>query len=182
MVKVTFQPIQLLNSRMRKFVPILLILVFASIGCKKEKSNEPCNPAEPEQWEKFIGDYRVYDTVGTYLYNMDIDHFSGFNTFGVEVDSIRIQNFADTFDLEFEFSFNLNKEYLQIGVHHPVYDYNGKRWHVDGNWNPPETPEEENTLVNDTILFWFTMDNIAFYIADTVPYYSCECKHVAVKQ
>ncbi len=40
----------------------------------------------------------------------------------------------------------------------------------------------ENELKNDTIILYFTLDNIQYYQTDNIPYFKCDCKHVGVKQ
>jgi len=152
-------------------------------ACRKDCALPPTNPVTVEQdWEKFLGNYAVYDTLGNFMYQMSIVHFSEINDFGVEVDSILITNFADTLDLATKFKFKTDDRILDIGVHHPIIDYNGKSWHVSGLSDDSNTSVLENYIVNDTLVMYFKMTNIAYYINEAVPYYFCECKHVAVKQ
>jgi hypothetical protein len=157
-----------------------LVFTFGIFSCTKDKT--PVPPVYlPEQWEKFIGDYKVYDTVGNYLYDFNIKHtFKGLNIYGIERDSLVIENFNQKLDLRFEFQEMLEANFLEIGVHHPVYDSQGKRWHISKNYDSNNI--HYNFLINDTLILYFTMSNIAFYIPDAVPYYDCECKQVAVKQ
>jgi hypothetical protein len=156
------------------------ILIFGTWSCVKDKTPLP-QIRTPEQWEKFIGDYRVYDTLGNFLYDMQIKHiFKGLNVYGIKRDSLVIKNFNQKLDLKFEFQAMLETNFLEIGVHHPVYDLQGKRWHVSKEYDTNNP--NYNFLINDTLILYFTMSNIAFYISDAVPYYDCECKQVAVKQ
>ena len=103
------------------------------------------------------------------------------------IDTLIIMNFADTFDLRFQYIPNyidltLSKEFLNIQVHDSLVDYNGKMWFLSTLGDDSTTEKDENVLKNDTIIFYFKMDNIKFYINEAQPYYYCECKHVAVKQ
>lgn len=143
---------------------------------------EPVEVNAVADWEKFVGNYEVYDTLGVWLYSMDISHHSGLNEFGVEMDSLMILNFADSFDLDIQFSFATDDRYLDIGFHSPVYAHSGYRWYLDGNYEDSGTPVLDNTLINDSIHLFFTMDNIAYFTADGVPFYSCECRQIALKQ
>lgn len=159
---------------------IIFILIFGVILSCKKKSNEPCPPQE--QWEKFVGEYNVYDTLGTFLFNAEISHYSSINEFGVEVDSILIQNFADTMDLKFNFSYDININYFNFNFHDSVVDYNNKSWHVSIIYDDPITTELENVYQSGTMTLYFRMTNLPYYINESVPYFDCYCKHVYVKK
>jgi hypothetical protein len=172
-----------------RFIIIILAIFLFFLGCSKEKEIIPVTPPQiPEQWEKYIGDYQVYDTIGNYMYNMYIKHTSFQQSPQYEpIDTLIIMNFADTFDLRFQYIPNyidltLSKEFLNIQVHDSLVDYNGKMWFLSTLGDDSTTEKDENVLKNDTIIFYFKMDNIKFYINEAQPYYYCECKHVAVKQ
>ena len=156
-----------------------MVLVY---GCKKEEVVLE-EPRIPEQWERFVGDYKIYDTLGSYLYAMKINHlFSGRNKFGVEVDSLVLENFADTFDLKYEFRRTIDKSLFSLGIIDSVLDRNNKHWYLAGLVDDLNTPIRENRLANDTLIMFFKQTNIKFYINEAQPYFYCECKHVAVKQ
>ena len=172
---------------MKQIIFIILLIFF--LACSKEKEvipNEP--PIIPEKWEKYVGNYKVYDTIGNYMYDMSINHYTGISvTSGNEIDSLLIQNFADTFDIRFQymqnFIYNPNlQEYLHIGSNDSVVDYNNKTWFVGGLIDDTNTIAKENSLINDTMIMYFKLDNILYYIPQAQPYFYCECKHVAVKQ
>jgi hypothetical protein len=170
---------------MMKNLTILFIVILV-LGCSKEKQITPIQDIEPiDQWKKFIGNYKVYDTVGNYMYNMEIAHYSTTPyPNGHKLDSLIIINFADTFDLKFAYSLNSSgyENYLDIGFNDSVVDYNAKMWWVGRISDDTSTVVKENRLINDTIILYFEQDNIKFYINEAQPYYRCECKHVAVKQ
>ena len=164
-------------SRVKRNSFVLVVVVLFFTGCKKEKIVEPCNETVQDNRDQFVGNWNVYDTSGTFLYPISILKS------GVEgQDSLLIQNFADTLDLGFTHQRYYTGSYLSFGVHHPVFDYNGKSWHVSSLVDDSLTVEPENTLYNDTIVFYFKQTNIAFYISESVSFFSCECKHIAVKQ
>lgn len=165
-----------------RIVGYMAIVGLTLFGCRKDPPLEVPTVEAAADWEKFLGDYKVYDTLGVYLYDMSISHHSGINGFGVEVDSLLLSNFADTFDLDIKFKYKSDDRILDIGINHPAYDHSGWRWHLSHTWNDPATEEMENTLIGDTILLAFTMDNIAFYWDDGVSYFTCECRQLAVKQ
>jgi len=158
---------------------LLSILGFVLlISCKKDKVPVPV-VEEPSKWELIAGDYKVYDTLGTYLYDMKIVHVS--NAADEYDDSLRFENF----DGEFTFSqkqsngtINNYPEFtFDIGIHNPVYDNMSKRWRIFGLTN-----EVNNALVNDTINLRFEKNNINYYIEDLTPFFQCDCIQVAVKQ
>ncbi|MGB0391456.1 MAG: hypothetical protein ACPGD5_07800 [Salibacteraceae bacterium] len=158
-----------------------LICIFLASSCKKEEPVQEC--PTPEPWERFIGDYKVYDTAGNYLYDCDISQFRDTNSFGnLEVDYLLIRNFADNFDFSFEFPSRLDKNELYFGFHDSVSDYNGKHWYIASLFDDLGTAHPENRLENDSITLYFERTNIKFWVNEGQLYYHCECKHVAVKQ
>jgi len=94
----------------------LTLAFIAGVGlffsCTKEKTPIPVVP-EPTKWEKIAGHYKVYDTIGVYLYDMDLIHTHNNIT---NRDSIRFENFDG------EFTFTAQQEefgnlpmYVRIG-------------------------------------------------------------------
>lgn len=162
------------------FIPKYLLLIPAIVGisfffsCTKKKTPVPTIP-EPTKWEKISGHYKVYDTTGVYLYDMDLIHTHNDST---NRDSIRFENFDGEFTFTAQQIETSNLPmYVQIGGGDPLYDSNNKRWKIAGgiftyynNWN------------NDTIPLRFQKTNINYYISDVTPYYACDCKQIAVKQ
>lgn len=161
---------------------ILLLAFFTS--CRKELISDSV-PDIDKPWEHFIGKYNVYDTLGTFLYELEIIEVYNNPNISYNYDSLRFINFADSFSFTQVYNWQplLSENFdISIGIHQPIDDSNGKRWHLSTLLDDVSTSVPENTLFNDTIIFYFKMDNIAYYMADAVPYYSCNCKHIAVKQ
>lgn len=163
-----------------KFSIVISFLLLASFfSCSKEKKEPEPTIITTEQWEKFIGNYTVYDTIGTYLYKMSINHYSTNN-----VDSLTLQNFADTFNLGVGFN-PASPGYenrFSFGIFDSIVDKNNKSWSLSSLSDDSGTPVIENKLFNDTLIFYFQQTNIQYYIPEAQPYFSCKCKHVAVKQ
>lgn len=160
----------------------ILLLLLGIISCSKEKEIMPEEQLEVNHWLKFVGNYKVYDTIGNFMYNMDIAHYSVIHyPNGHKTDSLVITNFADTFDLKFPFSEKLDKRYLDF-YSDSLVDYNNKSWNISGLADDESTTKQENAIINDTLIMFFRQTNIKFYINESQPYYYCECKHVAVKQ
>jgi hypothetical protein len=63
-----------------------------------------------------------------------------------------------------------------------IIDQNGKTWALWHTGDDDSTPVRENKLFNDTIILYFTMDNLKYYIFESQPYFKCDCKQVAIKK
>ncbi len=151
------------------------LLVAIIDSCTKDKV--PAIPtSEPSKWELISGHYKVYDTMGIYIYDMDIVHVP--NNEMQTIDSLRFENFDN------EFNFTTKQEifgnlpmHVTIGFHDTLFDSQGNRWKLTATaW------EDYNNFKNDTIFFRFNKTNINYYIEDLVPYYSCDCRQVAIRQ
>jgi hypothetical protein len=169
----------MMNSKHLTFtVAIAGLLLFTA--CKKDKV-PIAHPTQPTKWEQISGSYKVYDTLGVYLYDMSIEHVSGLDSNGIFRDSLRFINF----DGQFEFAYkqtnanitNLPKNFFYIGSHDPIKDSSNKRWKIMGF-----SDGVHNALVNDTIKLWFDKNNIKYYINDVTPYFGGMCYQNAVKQ
>jgi hypothetical protein len=161
-------------KRYQVLIPTFIVGISLLFACTKQKTPIPITP-EPTKWEKIAGHYKVYDTTGVFLYEMDLIHSRNNAT---NRDSIRFENFDG------EFTFTTQQEefanlpmYVRIGGHDPLYDSNGKRWKISS-----AAFEYYNNFSNDTIPFRFSKTNINYYISDLTPYYACDCRQIAVKQ
>jgi hypothetical protein len=163
----------------RKVVLLLAISTFSIISaCKKDKVPGPTPTPELTKWEKVVGDYKVYDTMGIYLYDMGISHNSGIDDDGFPYDSLHFENFDGQFNISARQSNASNyHNSVVIGVQTALVDSSGNRWKVSSVYD-----EVYNNLFNDTIRFRFWKHNLNYYLEDLVPYYDCQCKQVAVKQ
>ena len=160
----------------------LIILSLVIVGCNTDEIPEPEIPG----WKKFEGTYNVTKLENGQTYHMEIAFDSLVHQPSGETHLyIMYRNFDNSFDsLVNGYSSGIPDDRLEIqpfGIQHSVEDHNGSHWALSMLADDPNTPELENTLVNDTILFYFQKSNIAFYFEDGVPFYECECKHLAVK-
>ncbi|TSJ47573.1 hypothetical protein [Fluviicola chungangensis] len=162
-------------KRYQLLIPAFIVGVSLFFSCTKEKTPTPVTP-EPTKWEKIAGHYKVYDTTGVYLYDMDLIHIH----VSEQIDSLRFENFDS------EFTFTVKQLYpspmnfpmcVSIGGHDTLYDSNSKRWKLSAGIS-----EEYNNFRNDTIHLNFQKTNINYYISDLTAYYACNCKQIAVKQ
>lgn len=163
-------------KRYQILIPIVIVGISSLFACTKEKVPSVPAPGELSLWEKVNGHYKVYDTTGVYLYDMNIVHIH----VNEQVDSLRFENF----DGEFTFTVKQSSpnpinypNYVRIGGHDTLYDSNNKRWKLGG-----AAYYYYNSYHNDTIPFRFQKTNINYYIQDVTPYYACDCKQIAVKQ
>ena len=166
---------------MNKLIYIVLILIFAS--CGKDPGNIPKVeiPVQQPPYKKFLGTYQVENLNTGEHYEMKIGIQSDTIAEGIIVDSLDIKNFDNNFDYKYPFKNYVTENYLQIIWHFGIQDRNNNRWAIFQEWNDTTTTIRENTLINDTIVFYFRKTNIAFWPSDGVLYYECYCKHRAVK-
>ena len=155
---------------------ILILLVGVFYSCRKDTPVFP-PVTEPEPWEKFIGDYKVYDTTGVFLYDMSISHHSTFTYPNLQVvDSLHVDNFGNKFELF--------TDPLVFGLPHidPIEDHDGYNWYFTGIFDDLGTQVKENYWLNDTIIFYYRITNILYYIGEGQPYYLGDHKEITVKQ
>ena len=97
---------------LKKYHWLILVIVAGvcfTVACTKDKTAKPTTPPKLTKWEKIAGHYKVYDTTGVYLYDMDLIHIHNDVT---NRDSIRFVNF----DGEFSFT-TQQEEFINI----PMY-------------------------------------------------------------
>ena len=160
--------------------PIAAPLLLASAllaSCKPEKV-KPTEPVkEPSKFELIPGKYNVYDTVGIFLYEMEIKHKNGVAENGIVTDSFTFINLDGQFNYTY-YQTNLEppswpKNFFELGSFDPIIDSNGKRTYFSSYMN---------NYRNDSIFMHFEKNNIRYYIPEMVPYKRVICKHIGVKQ
>jgi hypothetical protein len=165
---------------MQKILILMFLLVIALGSCKKDRTPEPVAQSEPTKWERLSGDYKVYDTLGAFLYDLHISHSEGVSENGNPTDSLRFANYDGQFNFtvwQGGFFTDVPSTYLSIGSHNALRDSVHKRWNIYGPTN-----YEFNYLEDDTLVLVFDKNNIQYYLEDITPYYHCLCKQMAVKQ
>lgn len=166
---------------MRLLYTYLIVLPLVAGGLSSCTKDKVPLPPEPTKWEQISGSYKVYDTNGVYLYEMQISHHTGIGSNGKQTDSLKFNNFDDQFVFtevqSNEVVSNWPKNYFQLGNHNPIKDKQGKRWNIQGLTN-----SKFNSLVDDTIRLRFNKSNIQYYISDLTPHFSGLLIHVAIKQ
>lgn len=156
----------------------ILFIIAVIVGCTKEKTPTP-TVSIPTKWELVSGHYKVCDSTGVFIYEMDITHSIGATTDGYRVDSLTFINF----DGNFTFTAPQNQCYdypncIRIGALTAAPDSISNRWDIFGYG----TDSEFNNLRNDTITFYFQKQNMPYWINDATPYFNSNLKHIAVKQ
>ena len=94
-------------------------------GCKKDKV-PIVKPIELTKWEKLSGNYKVYDTLGIYLYDMSIAHiYNNLNN----ADSLYFQNLDDNFNFgrQQPYSIAMYNNFFQFGHHELLFDNQNNR-------------------------------------------------------
>jgi hypothetical protein len=171
---------------MNRFIYIIVFMQIIMLGCRKEKPapSEPLPSLPYYLWTDFIGTYDVYDTLNNTQWVMKISHLSHSEFNQGNNDSVLIENFANRFTIRDTwypaYDFDLKKSIFSIKIYHPLKDYSGHNWHLGGGAN--SILKKDYVLYNDSVTLYFKQSNIAFYQADGVPYYDCDCKHIAVKR
>ena len=166
-----------------QFYLVFLFLVFA-VSCEKDTPEpSPKEPAVNEPpWKKFVGTYQVKNLNTDEAYEMHIGHKQDTLENGYVTDSLVVTNFDNNFNYNYVFKNFLNdKNYLEIAGFYGIRDKNNNRWAIYSAFDDTTTNLKENTLVNDTIIFYIRKSNIAFWQPDGTWYYDCYCKHLAVK-
>lgn len=158
----------------------LILVIFTGVillfSCSKDKTPNSFTIPSLSLWQKVHGHYKVYDTMGVYLYDMNIVHIHVSD----KIDSLRFENFDGEFTFTVQQSNpnpNNYPNYISLGYHMSLYDSNHKRWKLGGG-----AYTYYNSWNNDTIPLRFQKTNINYWIQDATPYFSCDCKQIAVKQ
>ncbi len=150
---------------MKKYFNYILLLGYIAFlsGCTKDTEEIPCTSIDvPEDWEKFIGDYKVLDENGEFSHEMKISHvFSGDNALGNQADSLLIENLGGKFDFKFQYQHTTDSNKLGISSINPLADYSEDRWYFWFNADDSETDIRENYFQNDTIHLYYLIDNNA---------------------
>lgn len=162
-----------------KYTFFLLLIAGGLWGCAKDKVP---TPTPLTKWEKIEGTYKVFDTIGIYLYTMEIKHIQNLNEYGYPIDSLEFVNFDNGFRFKTKQNTptpsNWPDTYILINAPNPSQDGNEHSWQLYGYSNN----FENNIWADDTIHLKFRKINILYYLQDMVPYSDSICKQVAVKQ
>ena len=116
-------------------------------SCTKDKTP---TPPEPTKWEKIAGNYKVYDTLGSYLYDLEIIHT--YND-SLKIDTLIYLNLNNQFNLfsrQYYNPPNADPFYIRIGPEDPIFDKQNNRWDLFPFGEYPT--EGFNIWKNDTIL------------------------------
>ncbi len=125
--------------------------------------------------EKFAGEYLMYDPLNDVHYEMIIscilDEFEFYDT-------ISYSNYANRFDFKENVTPNETSHCLPsyIGT---LTDHNGNSTVFSMGCYPPHP---RNILRNDSLYIVFSINNLAYYIDEGVPWEICDdCLHYGVK-
>ena len=167
---------------MKWFVGIVILITLD--GCDEEDP-EPTPAHTPQCYEKFLGNYHVYNTDSNNYYNMTISLEMDTSSNGNIYPALVYHKLANKLNIKSDFVCTVDSNgtgnFLNIGVHDTAYDYDGNRWYLFPIFQD-SLNNKLSWLNNDTINLSFKMCNIAFYIYDGTPYYCKDVLHIAVKQ
>ncbi|GAB5418444.1 MAG: hypothetical protein Crog4KO_33420 [Crocinitomicaceae bacterium] len=159
-------------------VLLLGLVIMLAASCKKDKVQVPQEP-EPTKYELISGNYKVYDTSGVFLYDMNLFYLDGPIIGGFKRDSIYFTNFDGEFDFVSYQGNPSNPElFVGIGNKDTLTDSNSNRWKILSTGDPVY----DKIYKEDTIRLIFHKTNINYWIEDAVPFEECYCKQIAVKQ
>ncbi|HRF81333.1 MAG TPA: hypothetical protein PL070_14750 [Flavobacteriales bacterium] len=145
-------------------------------ACKPDKPVTPSGPSAPvDGRQKFVGMYDVYDTMSNWLYTMEISLHQGVTN----VDSIFVANWGGAFNLYIQHDDGNTTNALNLNGQFGIEDFEGYRWALFEEYDPVFM---HGRLINDTLRLSYLKDNIAFYVADGVPYFRQSYREFAVKR
>ena len=170
---------------MKRLSIFLIVCTTCLLSCRKTKIYPaPLPPLPLYAWTDYLGTYDVYDTANHTQWVMKIKHLKHSDFNQGNNDSILIENFANRFTIRDKwhpaYDFEIKKWGFRLYVYHPIIDQYSYNWHLSGG--VASSGMYDNILHNDSVTLYFKQSNIAFYQADGVPYYECDCKHIAVKR
>jgi hypothetical protein len=134
-------------------------MIISLFSCRKDKVQEPVIE-EPTKWELISGEYKVYDTLGEYLFDMGIEHFQKEDSVSDDIrDYFRFVNFDNEFVFDkSQYSKPSNyygsQLYVELGSHDTLFDSDGNRWKFFG-----VLEEGYNKFQEDTIFLKFKKTN-----------------------
>lgn len=156
---------------------VLLCAVLLCIAsCTPDKPIGPTGPSTPvDGRQKFVGVYDVYDTTSNWLYEMEISSHQGVTN----MDSVFVANWGGAFDLYIQHDDGNTTNFLNLNGQFGIEDHEGHRWALFEEFDPVFM---NGHLINDTLRISYLKDNIAFYVADGVPYFRQSYREFAVKR
>jgi hypothetical protein len=157
------------------FIGLFVLLSISLCCCRPEDPVPPSAQPSTDGRQKFVGVYDVYDTLGLWRYEMEISVHSGVSN----IDSILILNLGDSFDVYVQHDDGNNSAFLNLAGHFGILDHEGYRWALFGEYDPLF---RDGVMRNDTLRLAYFKDNIAFYVADGVPYLRQSYREFAVKR
>lgn len=163
---------------------IYLIIIIFITSCNKEDNNilKLNDNTEVPPYKKFLGTYQVENLNTGEQYQMKIGYKNDTLENGNVFDYLDIYNFDNNFDYLIRFYKFVNApNYIEFIWYFGIRDRNNNRWAIFQISDDTTTTIKENTLINDTIIFYFRKTNMAFWPSDGALFYECYCKHRAVK-
>jgi hypothetical protein len=164
-----------MSPRIIQRVGFILALSLCLGACGKEKHECPSPSTSPvDGRNQFVGQYKVYNTSGTFLYHMEILKATDLGR-----DSLFVVNWGNKFNLYIRHEDGDQTNYLNYNPPFPSIDHQGHRWAFVQDLDPAF---QSNLLLNDTLRMSYRISNIAFYAQDGVPFFDSTYREYGVKQ
>ncbi|HRH36920.1 MAG TPA: hypothetical protein PK760_01160 [Flavobacteriales bacterium] len=160
--------------RSRVLLWSLVSVVLCAIACRKDKECPVSNPSPADGRDKFVGQYKVYDTTGVYQYDMEIMKANDPGH-----DSLFVVNWGNRFDMYVRHEDGDLTDWLVIMPPFPALDHIGRRWSFS---HEPDAAFHSGSLINDTLHMSYFISNIAFFSQDGVPFFEWSYREYGVKQ
>jgi hypothetical protein len=157
----------------------LFSLLFIVLFCSCGNNPDPTPNSDPRL--PFVGTYNMTKLENGATYTMSIDTV-GDHCDCNNCDSMDIINFADLFNLRFNYQCYIPSYQLVVPFFNPAIDKYGHKWHLTWGYNGPDAPTHYNAIYGDSIKISFRIDNILYYAADGVPYLDTIYTHVGIRQ
>ena len=161
-----------MNTLKKLFCSSLFLILL--ISCQKNiKDDYP----EESQCDKFAGKYEMYDPISNETYNMVICCKG--TSKSILGDSLEILNYGNKFNLNFSSGTPLDPFVLYGTIFSQAFDLDNNRWVLTTVGGSPAP--QFNRLIGDSLYINFQVSNIAYYIADGVPYEAYTTGHYGIK-
>jgi hypothetical protein len=160
---------------MKLFTIVTTVLLLLS-ACNKKNSHQ--EPPVQAKWLKMSGNYKVYDSLGVYVYDLHVNHYLKGYVDDQVVNYMQLGNLDGDFDFIVQQTKTENPNVLFINAPNSAMDPQGHGWNLTGIYED----YWDNGYRNDTIFLRFNRNNAACYQQENVPFVSRNCRQIAVKQ
>lgn len=153
---------------------VLLVVSILLAACRKDKDDCSTDAVLVDGRSQFVGQYKVYDTTGVYLYSMEI-----LKSNDPGRDSLFVVNWGTRFDFYVRHEDGDMTDLFNFNPPFPSIDHLGNHWAFTREY---DSAFMSSRLVDDTLRMSYVINNIAFYAEDGVPFFTWSYREYGVKQ